>query len=87
MMDVERAAMGAVETAFNGTEGKGCGNHLKSNVYRKIQNEGMQVEYQEDQEYSIYTRMISALAFVPIADVVRVFEHFKRIHLIALIQS
>ncbi len=46
----------------------GCFFHFSQNIYRRIQREGLQVEYQQNANFALQARMVPALAFVPIAD-------------------
>src|SRR6218665_2067729 len=74
MMDYEQAAMNSVAVSFTGVQIQCCFYHLSQSLYRKVQALGFQQRYQEEEDFSISVRMIPALAFVPIHDVVRVFE-------------
>ena len=43
----------------------------------KVEAEGLQNRYQESKEFAVHIRMIAALAFVPLRDVVRAFEELQ----------
>lgn len=77
MLDFERAAMNAVAASFPNIEVTGCFYHLSQCIYRKVQAEGLQNRYQESEEFAVHVRMIAALAFVPLRDVVRAFEELQ----------
>ena len=62
-MDYEKAAISSFERTWPSSVVKGCFFHLTQNVWRKMQAEGMQVEYSQDEELAIRIRMIPALAF------------------------
>lgn len=74
MTDFEQAAMQAFEQEFPGIQKTGCFFHLTQNVYRKVQAEGLQGQYQQDHEFARWVRMIPAIAFVPPANVIQAFE-------------
>ena len=73
-MDFEKAAMNAIQESFGEVEIHGCFYHLAQNVYRKIQAEGLQERYMNDENVSLSMRMLTALAFVPVDEVIKVFE-------------
>ena len=47
----------------------GCFYHLCSNMWKRIQQSGLQERYINDPEFALHLRMISALEFVPPNDV------------------
>ena len=53
---------------------KGCFYHFLSNVWKRIQNVGLQQRYNNDQELVLNLRMLCAIAFLPLADVIQGFE-------------
>ncbi|XP_059154938.1 uncharacterized protein LOC131940304 [Physella acuta] len=65
MIDFEMAVIKSVERVFPKCEVKGCFFHLSQNIYRKIQDSGLQQLYQVDSEFALKLRMLPALAFVP----------------------
>ena len=73
-MDFERAALNSVCQVHPNTELKGCFYHFSSNIWKHIQNLGLQNPYQDDENFALWIRMLSALAFVPPNDVIRYFE-------------
>ena len=58
---------------------KCCFFHLAQAVYRRIQDEGLQVKYNDSKDRRIkrYTHMLVALAFVPLDDVKETFALLK----------
>ena len=72
--DFEMAAIQAAGTAFPNATQSGCFFHLTQNIYRRIQNEGLQVRYETDANFALQCRMIGALAFVPVADIPDAFD-------------
>ena len=61
LMDFENAAMNSVANAFNGVNIKDCFFHLSSNVWKKIQNNGLKQLYENDREFSTIMRMMNQL--------------------------
>lgn len=56
-----------------------CFFHLCQNIYRKVVDVGLKVQYADENDTTVRdaTRKICALAFVPVADVIRVFNLLK----------
>ena len=73
LFDFEQAAMNSARNVFVGVNVKGCFFHLSQNIWKKIQQNGLAVLYENDDEFSILMRMIAALAFVPEVDVPQAF--------------
>ena len=73
-MDFERAALNSVRQVYPNTEFKRCFYHFSSNIWKHIQNLGLQNHYQDDENFALWLRMLSALAFVPQNDVICYFE-------------
>lgn len=74
LVDFERAAINAIQTQIPGAHAYGCFYHLCSNIWKHIQEAGLQAHYVADDEFSIHLRMIAALAFVPPNDVADSFD-------------
>ncbi|CAJ0959347.1 unnamed protein product [Ranitomeya imitator] len=74
MLDFELAAIQAFESEFPNLVKTGCFFHLSQSVWRKVQNEGLKMQYQGDHEFAHWIRMIPALAFLPPQNVVQSFE-------------
>ena len=72
--DFEIAAIQAVGDVFPNASRTGCFFHLTKSIHRHIQGAGLQELYENDANFALECRMISALAFVPPADVVGAFE-------------
>ena len=68
--DFEMAAIQAIGDIFPYASRTGCFFHLSQNIHRRIQNAGLQEQYENDANFALQCRMLSALAFVPPADVV-----------------
>ena len=74
MIDFELASRNALAEVFPGATIQGCFYHLSQAVYRKVQSVGLQNGYQNDANLSLHIRMLTALAFVPVDDVLDYFE-------------
>ena len=72
-IDFERAAINVCWVVFPLALVRCCFFHLCQNVYKKVQEHHLTNVYQNDNLFRINIRMISALAFVPVQDVVRSF--------------
>ena len=76
LVDFERGATNAIWNANQDIEVKGCFYHLCSNVWKRIQHLRLQQSYNDDQKFSLHLKMLCALAFLPLDDVVQGFEDF-----------
>ena len=74
MIDFELGIRNALEAVFPGVPVKGCFFHFTQNIWKKIQENELQVWYQQDPAFVTEATMIAALAFVPGADVTRIFN-------------
>ena len=74
LMDFERAALNSFGQVYPNIEFKGSFYHFSSNIWKHIENLGLQNHYQDDEDFALWLRMLSALAFVPPNDVIRYFE-------------
>ena len=72
-MDFERAALNAFEIVHPNSTLTGCCFHLSSNIWKKVQELGLQGRYNDD-EFAMYVRMITTLAFVPLPDLENTFD-------------
>ena len=74
LVDFERGAINAIQAINNQVDVKGCFYHLSSNIWKHIQNLGLQQRYNDDQEFAVNLRMLCALAFLPPAHVIQGFD-------------
>ena len=70
LTDFEKPAIQSFQYHFPGVDVSGCLFHLSQNIYKHVQQYGLQVEYSQNEEFALVVRMMSALAFCPPADVV-----------------
>ena len=75
MIDFEVASKNALQEVFPDVRIQGCFYHLSQAIYRKVQSTGLQQEYQTNEDLNIKIRMLAALAFVPVHEIVESFEH------------
>ena len=76
-MDYKKAAMNLVIEIYGEVQLQGCFYHLSQCIYRKVQFLGFQQKYQEDAEFLLSIRMIPALAFVCLDDLLDVFNKLQ----------
>ena len=74
MINFEASMIGALAQVFPFSPVRGCLFHLSKNIYRKVQDLGLQQMYLNDPVFRNNTRMIPVLSFVPIQDTVEAFE-------------
>ena len=73
-MDFERDALNYVCQVYPNAEYKGCFYHFSSNIWKHIQNLGLQNHYQHNKNFALWLRMPSALSLVPLNDAIHFFE-------------
>ena len=74
LCDFELATTNSASATFPNADISGCFFHLCSNIWKKIQSLGLQVQYNNDQWFALHLRMIPALAFIPPNNIVDAFE-------------
>lgn len=76
MSDFEVAIINAVEENFGEDKIKLCFFHLKQNIFRRIQAEGLQEKYNdpENRQLKLASGKLCALSFVPADNVADVFS-------------
>lgn len=74
MVDFEMAAINSVRENFPLADVRGCHFHFGQNVWRKIQQLGLQTEYNEDEEFAFNLRLLISLAYVPLDNVMTAYE-------------
>lgn len=77
LTDFELAVINAVRVVFPGTVHKCCLFHLGQNVWRRVQENGLQKRYVEDGEFSLKVRHFIALAYLPSVEIPAVFALLK----------
>ena len=73
IMDFEKAAINAFQMEWPTTSVKGCYFHFTQNIWRKIQELGLQTDYMNDEQLALRLRMLPALAFAPPFEVQELF--------------
>ena len=73
LIDFERGAINAIQAVFANANVKACFFHPCFNVWKHVQNAGLQVGYVEETEFALQLRMLTALAFLPPQGVIRGF--------------
>lgn len=76
MCDFELAILNACAEVYPNVPTSGCFFHLGQSAYRRIQTEGLQRAYTDENDRSLKTFLhtVLALAFVPVADVPAAFQ-------------
>lgn len=72
-LDFEQAAIKALKKLFTDAQIHGCNFHFAQNIWRHIQQAGLQVKYSEDADFALNMRYILALPYVPIENVEHAF--------------
>ncbi|XP_031348427.1 uncharacterized protein LOC116174627 [Photinus pyralis] len=72
--DFEKAVHNSLSQVFDGVALHGCLFHLGQNLWRKVQELHLAGEYRDDPDFRANVKMVLALSFVPVQDVVSAFE-------------
>ena len=72
-MDFEKAAINSFQAIWPLTEVKGCFFHFTQNIWRKVQEFGLQADYVQDEALALRIRLLPALAFASPLDVLELF--------------
>lgn len=75
--DFEKCVPLAAKTVFTNCVFKGCLFHFGQIIWRKVQREGLQSKYGNNENFSIQVKMIKSLAFVPEDEVSDYFQALK----------
>lgn len=73
-IDFEQAAINAIRKCFPESQIHACYFHFSQNIWKHIQQLGMQTKYAEDTEFAHNIRLLLALPFVPLSDVDAAFQ-------------
>ena len=74
IIDFEKAVINSFQHVWQSTIVKCCFFHLTQSIWRKVQAEGLQANYNNDEELALKIRYLPALAFVAPLDVREYFE-------------
>ena len=74
MVDFEIGFILSFQQLFPATLIKGCFFHLSQIIYRQVVDHGLLARYRDDVEFVQEVRMIAALSFVPVNDVIDAFN-------------
>ena len=74
MADFEQGAYLAVQEVFPGVDLEGCYFHLSKSIDSHVKKLGLSRKYDADFDFRIRVNKLSALAFIPLADLVSTFE-------------
>ena len=77
LTDFEIAAIKAIHAEFQEVQHKGCHFHLSQNIYRKVQEFGLTVQYGTDENFSLLICHIPALAFLPHNEIPAAFDELR----------
>lgn len=73
-VDFEQAAVRAATNVFPDASVEGCFFHLSQSIWRKLQSIGLRGAYINDDTCRLYCKLLSALAFLPPAEIPAAFE-------------
>lgn len=79
MLDFEQAAIKATQNSFPMAEIHLCRFHFGQNVWRHIQSVGLQQVYASDPDFAQNIKLLTALAFVPVDNVVDAYDELVSI--------
>ena len=79
LVEFELAALNALRVTFPDTALQGCLYHLSQCVYRHVQDAGLQAQCAAFDALSLATRMLVAIAFVPVNDIIDSFELLQEV--------
>ena len=78
MIDFEQACIRALPVVFPNVTVIGCLFHLCKSVYRRVQTDGLQQQYIDQEAFRTNIGMIPAFAFVPLDDIIPAFERLSQ---------
>lgn len=75
-VDCELAAINAAQHAFPNVKIQLCWFHIKQSVIRNLSSLGLKERYENDEKFANEIRMMIAVAFLPVGDVIPAWEKF-----------
>ena len=76
MSDFEKACQNAIQASFLDAELVRCLFHLGQCLWRKVQDLKLTERYHDDESFRMNIKMLLALSFVHVDDVINVFNQF-----------
>lgn len=73
MLDFEMAVMNSIRKCFPLCQIHGCFFHFTQNIWRHVQTVGLQTVYTNDENFALKIRLLIALAFVPVDNVIEAY--------------
>ena len=77
LTDFEIAAQNAIKSPFPNSNIVGCYFHLGQSVWRTLCDKGLRNQYVSNENIRITTKMVLALAFLPVNSVVDAFDQLR----------
>ena len=74
MSDYEKACQNAIQASFPDAQLVGCLFHLGQCLWRKVQDLQLTERYRDDENFRMHVKMLLALSFVPVEDVINAFD-------------
>ena len=77
MTDFELATIRALQEVFPQASVRCCLFHLAQSIHRKVQTTGLMEDYENDDEFRLSIKMLSALSFYPAEEIPTVYEELR----------
>ena len=74
MNDFAKACQNAIEASFPDAELVGCLFHLRQCLWKKVQDLQLPEKYLDDENFRMNVKMLLALSFVHVDDVINAFD-------------
>lgn len=73
--DFEKAVLNVFREAFSSSVQSGCFFHFRQSIWRKVQQLGLTERYSTDETFAHSIKMLSALSFLPLSDVLLGYDY------------
>lgn len=77
-VDFEKAAINSINKAFPMAEVHCCRFHFGQNIYRHVQQVGLQSVYRSDDDFAFEIKLLTALSFVPPENVIDAYNELMK---------